>query len=116
MRRLALRFGVPDQAIVIEDRSRTTYENAVETKRLLGNASILLVTSALHMPRALSLARKQGLDATPAPCGYVATNVPSQAWHGNPLDLIPEVHALSSNTEALAELAGILVYRVTGKL
>ncbi|MGH7205386.1 MAG: YdcF family protein [Nitrospiraceae bacterium] len=116
MKRLARRLGVPDEAILIEDQSRTTYENAVATKRLIGSASILLVTSASHIPRALGLFRKQGLDATPSPCGYTVKNRPGDNLGGNPFDLLPDVRALSKSTKAIVELVGILVYRVTGKL
>jgi uncharacterized SAM-binding protein YcdF (DUF218 family) len=47
-------WGVPRTAILVDARSRTTRENAVETERILtarGARSLLLVTSALHMPR-----------------------------------------------------------------
>lgn len=115
MKRLAQRLGVSDEVIMIEDQSRTTYENATSTKRLIGSASILLVTSASHIPRALGLFRKQGLDATPFPCGYTAKNRPGENWQGNPFDLLPDVRAFLKNTMAIDELVGILVYWVTGK-
>lgn len=116
MKRLAQRLGVPDEAILIEDQARTTYENAVATKRLIGPASILLVTSASHIPRALGLFRQQGLDATSSPCGYTSTNRPGESWQGNPFDLLPNVVALKKNTTVIVELVGMLVYWVTGKL
>ena len=116
MKRLARRLGVPEEAILIEDQSKTTYETALATKRLIGSASILLVTSASHIPRALGLFRKQGLDATPSPCGYTVKNRPGDSWQGNPFDLLPDVGALKKSTTAIAELAGMLVYWMTGKL
>jgi len=117
MKRLAVRLGVPDKEIMLEDRSRTTYENLVETRRLLGPKSVLLVTSAMHLPRAVALARKQGLEAVPFPCGYHATNLPWDDWRqANLFDLLPDVSALRRSTEALSEMVGILVYRLTGKL
>lgn len=116
MKRLARRLGVPEEAILIEDQSRTTYESAVATKRLLGQASILLVTSANHIPRALGLFRKQGLDVTPSPCGYTVKNRPGDNWGGDPFDLLPQAGAFSKSTTAIAELVGMLVYWVTGKL
>lgn len=116
MKRLALRLGVPEQAIVLEDRSRTTYENAVESKRLLGQASVLLATSAEHIPRSLALFRKQGFDAQAAPCSYSAKNRPGGAWDGNPFGLLPAVEALRYSTYAVNELAGMVLYRVIGKL
>ena len=58
-------LGVPRAAILQEPRSRNTYENAIETRRLLaaeGIDRVLLVTSALHMPRAVALFRGAGFD------------------------------------------------------
>lgn len=116
MKRLALQLGVPEEAILIEDRSRTTYENAVETKRILGNGSIIMVTSAIHVPRAWALFRKQGLDTTPYACGYMAQDIPSLGWDGDPFDFIPDAKALHRNTDAISEVVGILFYRASGKL
>lgn len=111
MKRLAMRLGVPEDAIRLEERSRTTYESAVHTTRLLGEASVILVTSASHMPRALALFQKQGVKVTPYPCGYLAKNRPEEAWAGNPFDLIPQVEALRISTLAITEMIGRLVYR-----
>jgi uncharacterized SAM-binding protein YcdF (DUF218 family) len=116
MTRLALRLRVPQQAIVTEDRSRTTYENAVETKRLLGPASILLVTSASHIPRALALFHKQGMRVTPYPCGYLVEDRPGLGWKLNVFDLLPTEAALHANSLAVNEIVGSLVYAALGKL
>ncbi len=60
--------GVPDAAIVLEDRSRTTEENVAFTRALvadlLGPAAVgVLVTSGYHVPRVADLARSAGLTA-----------------------------------------------------
>jgi uncharacterized SAM-binding protein YcdF (DUF218 family) len=116
MKRIAQQLGVREEAILLENQSRNTYENAVHTKRLLGNASILLVTSAIHVPRASALFRKQGLDVTPYACGYVAQDLPWSGWSGDPFDFLPDDRALRLSTEALSEIVGILVYWAAGKL
>lgn len=116
MKAFAVRLGVPSEAILVEERSRNTYENALESKRMLGNVSILLVTSAAHIPRALGLFRKQGFDATPFPCGYLVSNRPGEAWGGDPFDLIPDIDALWRSTVAITEFAGLFVYRVRGMI
>lgn len=116
MKRVALQLGVREEAIQMETRSRNTYENAVLTRQLLGNASILLVTSAIHVPRASALFRKQGLDVTPYPCGYLAQDRPWAGWSGDPFDLIPDVKILHLSTEALSEIVGFIVYWVVGKI
>lgn len=115
MKHVALQLGVREEAILLENRSRTTYENAVETKRLLGNGSILLVTSAIHVPRALGLFRKQGINATPYACGYLAQNLP-WGWAGDPFDFIPDVKVLYLSTDALSEIVGLIVYKTAGKI
>ncbi len=116
MQKLALQLGVPEGAILVEGRSRNTYENAVQTKRLLGSASVLVVTSALHLPRALGLLKKQGMDAIGYPCGYSVRNRPSENWDIHPFAIIPTVGALDTNTKSLNELIGIAVYWGLGKI
>src|ERR1051326_4171463 len=52
----ALRLGVPSDRIVMEDRSQTTHDEAVELKRMLserGIGTFVVVTSPTHMPRSL---------------------------------------------------------------
>lgn len=56
--------GVPDGAILVEDRSRTTAENAREVAALLpAGAQIWIVTQPFHGRRARRLFRRAGLDA-----------------------------------------------------
>lgn len=62
MRQQALAAGVPDDAILIEETSRTTTENAQKTRVLLTSQSIkriILVTSAYHQRRASMEFNKQ---------------------------------------------------------
>lgn len=62
--------GVPDAAILREDRSRTTRENLANARRVLGpraNAPVLIVSDPLHMRRAMAMADSEGLAARPAP-------------------------------------------------
>lgn len=70
MRDLALAAGVPADAIVLEQDSRSTIENfacAGPLTRSLGVSRVLLVTEPWHMTRALLLARRHGLDLRPSP-------------------------------------------------
>ena len=64
------RLGVPASVVVLEERGRNTEDNAANTARVareLGVRRILLVTSALHMPRAALLFERQGFIVTPVP-------------------------------------------------
>ena len=72
MRELALRAGIPAASLLLEPRSRNTFENAVETAALLnseGLTRIILVSEAYHLPRAALLFRLAGiaLAGTAAP-------------------------------------------------
>ena len=117
MKRWAMRLGVPESAILLEETSRTTYENAVESKSVLGAAHILLVTAAYHLPRAVGLFEKQGFIVTPVACGYEAQHTATQAWaRSTPFDFLPTAKALLVTTQAVDEVAGMLVYWIAGKL
>ncbi len=117
MKRWAHRLGVPEEATVTEEEARTTYENATDTRRLLGPASILLVTSASHLPRATALFARQGFHVTPVPCAYVAQDKPQDGWSDVDLfDFLPNDRALQNSQDAIVEVVGIAVYWLTGKM
>lgn len=117
MKRWALRLGIPESAILVEEQSRTTYENAVRSKAVLGTGRILLVTAAYHLPRAVGLFEKQGFVVTPVACGYESQHTPSETWaRSTPFDFLPSTKALLTTTQAVDELAGMLIYRVAGKI
>ena len=117
MKRWAVRLGVPESAMMIETEARNTYENATGTKRLLGPASILLVSSASHLPRAVPVFTKQGFHVTPAPCGYLSQNLPRERWDTVTIfDFLPSNTALQNTTETVTEVAGMVVYWLAGKL
>lgn len=64
--RYALRHGVPQDAILIETRSRTTRQNLQQAAILMqehGLRRAIIVSDPLHMARALRLARESGIRA-----------------------------------------------------
>lgn len=110
---LLVEWGVPRAAVLSETSSRNTYENALETKALLDSKQIgdvLLVTSAMHMPRALAVFRSTGLRAHPASTDYVALHGGS----GTLLNWIPGVNSLEMTQAAFKEYLGLAVYRWRG--
>jgi uncharacterized SAM-binding protein YcdF (DUF218 family) len=112
MKDLALRLGIPQDAILTETRSRTTAESAVEVRRLLPNAQrIVLATAAYHLPRTVAVFKKQGFEIIPAPCSYEVTGE-----EFTPLDLLPRVSSMKLINMAIHEYAGIAVYKTLGKL
>jgi uncharacterized SAM-binding protein YcdF (DUF218 family) len=108
-------WGVPREAIIVEGSSRNTRQNAIETERILkreGLRTVLLVTSASHMPRALATFRALKIDAIPLPVDYSV----SDYRHPLALDLVPSAGALAFNANTIREYLGILVYGVRGWL
>ena len=70
---LLLDFGVPREAIVVDNDSRNTYENSRNVVQIVGEGGrILLVTSAWHMGRSIGNFKAAGLDPIPAPCDFKA--------------------------------------------
>ncbi len=111
-RRFLLDLGVPTAALLFEDRSRSTRENARYSAELIqthGFARVLLVTSALHMPRALATFRAAGIDAVPAPTDFEVLPEPPHL-----LRWLPDAQALADSTRALKEYLGLWVYRWRG--
>ncbi len=115
-------MGVPKEALWLESTSRNTYENAVNSRKFLnekGINRIILVTSALHMPRSVDLFKHQGFDVIPAPTDYSVTQATWQRLTDpnlatQLLNLMPSIDNLSSVTRALKEYLGMLVYRLRG--
>lgn len=66
---------VPDSALLFENKSRNTLENATFSKQLLAQKGLkppyVLVTSAFHMRRALWIYKHAGLDVVPFPSNYL---------------------------------------------
>jgi uncharacterized SAM-binding protein YcdF (DUF218 family) len=65
MRDLAVQCGVAKERIVVEDSARNTFENAVYTGRIIRDRQwrrVVVVTDGFHLPRALYVFRRLGLE------------------------------------------------------
>ncbi|MDE2230391.1 MAG: YdcF family protein [Alphaproteobacteria bacterium] len=105
--RLLIDLGVAQNRLAIEDRSRTTHENAVFSKQLVdpkpGEAWIL-VTSAYHMPRAFGCFRRIGWPVVPDPVDFDAT----MGLH------ISLAGGLGTTSKAAHEWLGLVAYYMAG--
>ena len=75
-------FGIPESRLILEDRSRTTAENAAFSRRVAvpkPGERWLLVTSAYHMPRAVGAFRRAGFPVEACPVDY-RTPGPGELW------------------------------------
>jgi uncharacterized SAM-binding protein YcdF (DUF218 family) len=109
-RRLFIELGIPAARILVEDRSRNTYENAVFSRALAApqpGQIWVLVTSAAHMPRAVGCFRHAGFGVLPYPVDYHTVAHPAPGFdlsgHFTLLDL------------AAKEWVGLAAYRLLGR-
>jgi uncharacterized SAM-binding protein YcdF (DUF218 family) len=111
MAALMRRLGVPAASIRTETDSRTTWYNAAHVRALEPSlpARIRLVTSAVHMPRALVAFRASGFEPCAVPVDFRATRLRHLT------DLLPSGHAVAATTAVLHELVGELAYRVRAR-
>ncbi len=83
MRDLALAAGVADERLVLETESRSTLENARCSVRIMGArgwTKALVVTDAVHLPRALLAFRALGIEAKGAAVMGGARDEPLWTW------------------------------------
>ena len=103
-RQALVRLGVPDADMVLEPRSRTTWQNAEFARAPLariGAKRVWLVSSALHLRRAVFAFRHFGIQVTPVRADYLRS-----VW--SPL---PSAYNFHVTDLALHEYAGMVLYR-----
>ena len=106
-RDLLVQIGVPKDRIELEERSRNTCENAVESRAIAApkaGEQWLLVTSASHMPRAVACFRVAAFPIIPYPTDY--RTLKSDPWR--PSSSIAE--GLEAADIAAHEWLGLLTY------
>lgn len=106
-------LGIAPERVLFEEKSRNTAENAAFARDLLKpqpGERWLLVTSAMHMPRAMGCFRKAGFDVVAYPVDY-RTIGPDQLdeWNAR------AVTGLAATDAALREWIGLAVYYLSGK-
>ncbi len=108
--RLLGALGLPLDRIVLEDKSRNTWENALFTKAKIDpkpGERWLLVTSAFHMPRSIGCFRKAGMSVEPWPVDY---RVSDPIWEPN--GYYPD--GLRRVDMAMREWIGLVAYYLVG--
>jgi uncharacterized SAM-binding protein YcdF (DUF218 family) len=104
--------GLDPGRVIIERKSRDTYENAWMSKEMVKPAegqTWLLVTSASHMPRAMGCFRKAGWNVLPIPCDHVAA---TGSWQPS-LDAVTSIGRFH---KGLHEWVGLAAYWAAGRV
>ena len=113
MRQTLTDIGFPVENFIFEGKSRTTYENAVNSKALVSpqaGENWLLITSAFHIPRSRAVFEKQGWSVIPYPAGFIE-NGKIEPWQI--LDVSGNYWKLNI---AAREIMGIIAYRLSGRI
>lgn len=112
MSSLLQEWGVPPDSVLIESGSENTRQNATLSYQMLnakGIRRVLLVTSAMHMPRAAAVFRKAGFEVIPAPADF------HSGWNEHSaLGWVPNAEYVWQSEGALHEWLGLWIYRAIG--
>jgi uncharacterized SAM-binding protein YcdF (DUF218 family) len=103
-------LGAPPDRMVLESQSRDTIDEVRALHAMLGQDRFALVTSANHLPRAMAMFRKAGMNPIPAPTDYLALGGDSDL-----LGWVPHAQAGLTTERALHEYLGILWARIRGQ-
>lgn len=107
-----IRLGVKKEDILLDVKSRNTFENAKYSLELINsNKSILLSTSATHMPRSLACFKKLGANPTPFPVDFLSYEENRFEWSKL---FVPNPGVFSDWYWLLHEWVGILSYKMKG--
>ncbi len=113
--KFAQKWGVPQNRIIVEANSHNTFENALETSKIvtqLNLKKLLLVTSAFHMHRAIGCFKKQNLFPDVLAVDFRVSKNDNNDFR----DYIPSSEGLSRLSFFTHEMVGIGVYYLTGKV
>jgi uncharacterized SAM-binding protein YcdF (DUF218 family) len=110
LRQVAIRQGIEADRTMVTSAVLTTEDEARVVAQIPGVHSVLLVTSAFHMPRAVLLFQRRGLLVSPFPTDQ-------RVWNRSYLlssSFIPDSGGMDRSDAALREYYGLAVYRLLG--
>jgi uncharacterized SAM-binding protein YcdF (DUF218 family) len=112
MKNLLIEFGVNPKDIMVDAKSNDTNQNALNTALICKEHNfntIILITSAYHMKRAVFLFKKTKLTVIPYPTDY------KENYNYNFYSYFPALSNLTESSEALREDLGYVYYKLRGQ-
>jgi uncharacterized SAM-binding protein YcdF (DUF218 family) len=109
---LLLVFGLQTNAVKVCASAWDTEDEVRWCKNVVGTNRVIMVSSASHLPRAMLLARRHGLDAVAAPSGFFVDTVTQSPF--SPSRLFPGSGNLYNSERAMNEYLGLAWERVRG--
>lgn len=111
---LMVAMGVKESDIFVETQARNTHENASYTAKKLAlfsqKDSILLITSAMHMPRSIACFEKVGFKVKAFPVDFKKKDTPQ----GILSYVFPTSENLDKMSDLIREAAGFVIYKMVG--
>jgi uncharacterized SAM-binding protein YcdF (DUF218 family) len=109
-------LGIPQEDILTDGLSRNTYENAVNSKKICDSLHLsgpfLLISSAMHLPRAEKLFLRQKLNIRSYPCDFMTRSIANNFWEDY---LLPSSLTLNNWDVLIKELFGLVIYKIIGR-
>lgn len=118
MKKIMELLGVPEEKIIIDNHSNNTWESAENINMSLSGQKFILVTSAIHLPRAMKCFTLHGLDPIPAPADFMYGYYRQfEMPIGRSFDYyLPNIEALMGSSSAIYEYLGIWWYYIKAKV
>ena len=109
LREVAIKFGVPEKNILLTENVENTDQEAKAIKKLfsINNPKVILVTSAFHMPRALTVFEAAGIDIVAFPVDFQ-----SRESKLTFMSFIPSANSLSGTSFFVREMIGRVYYKL----
>ena len=105
---LAIKYGVPEENIILTDEVQNTDQEAKSIKEILTeNSKIILVTSAFHMPRAEKVFKAANINVIPFPVDFQNSKSKTTI-----MGFIPSAEALFDTSHFVREMIGRLYYNL----
>jgi uncharacterized SAM-binding protein YcdF (DUF218 family) len=109
-------LGIPAERIFTDTSSRNTLENAKFSKKIIDSFHIqgpyLLISSAMHLPRAQMVFKKAGINTNLYPCDFISKRISNNFFEDC---ILPSSSALNEWDNWIKEIVGTVTYKITGK-
>jgi uncharacterized SAM-binding protein YcdF (DUF218 family) len=109
---MARSLAVPQEEMVLQTTGKDTEGEAQQILQLVGVQPFVLVTSAVRMPRAVSLFKRMGMQPIPAPVGHWVVHSVGWSWDM----VLPSVEALNKSQLAIYEYLRMGWAKLKGKM
>ena len=109
LKEFAIKFGVPEESILLTDNVQNTDQEAKSVKKLLNSndVKVILVTSAFHMPRAKKVFEASNIKVIPYAVDFISSHQKLTF-----MNFVPSAGALSGTSRFVREMIGRLYYNL----